>query len=75
VKETTKINFQLNSAGPVSLKIYDMVGNPVASLIEQNMKAGIYTIPFQTGEIPDGIYFYVLKKEGTSRSMKMIVSK
>ncbi|MDF2436656.1 MAG: glycoside hydrolase family 16 [Bacteroidota bacterium] len=75
VKEITKINFQLNSAGPVSLKLYDMVGNPVASLLEQNMKAGIYSVPFDPREIPNGIYFYVLKKEGTSRSMKMIVSK
>lgn len=75
VKEQTKINFQLNSPGPVSLKLYDMVGNPVASILEQNMKAGIYSVPFDTSEMPNGIYFYVLKKEGSSRSMKMIISK
>lgn len=73
-KELTHINFQLNASGEVSLKLYDMLGNPIASLINQNLKAGSYSIPVETGDIPNGIYFYVLKKEGFSRSMKMIVS-
>jgi hypothetical protein len=74
-KGFTQINFQLNSSGDVSLKLYDMLGNPVASLVEQNMKAGNYAIPVETADLPNGIYFYVLKKEGSSRSLKMIVSK
>jgi hypothetical protein len=75
VKNITHINFQLNTAGPVSLKLYDMLGNPVASLLEQTMKPGGYSIPVEMNDFPNGIYFYVLKKEGVSRSMKMIVSK
>ncbi|HEX8516253.1 MAG TPA: T9SS type A sorting domain-containing protein [Bacteroidia bacterium] len=74
-KDLTHINFQLNTPGMVSLRLFDMLGNPIASLMEQNMKAGTYSVPVETGEIPNGIYFYVLKKEGTTRSMKMIVSK
>jgi hypothetical protein len=75
-KELTHINFQLNTPGEVSLRLFDMLGNPIASLIDQNsMKAGSYSIPVETAGIPNGIYFYVLKKEGTTRSMKMIVSK
>ncbi|MCW3102149.1 MAG: hypothetical protein JWO09_589 [Bacteroidetes bacterium] len=74
-KDLTHINFQLNVSGQVSLKLYDMLGNPVASLVEQNMKAGTYAIPVETAELPNGIYFYVLKKDGASRSMRLIVSK
>jgi hypothetical protein len=74
-KEITHINLQLNTGGYVSLKLFDMIGNPVMTLLDQNMKAGNYSIPVETDNIPDGIYFYTLKKEGVSRSMKMIVSK
>jgi hypothetical protein len=75
VKDNTHINFIINSPGEVSLKLYDMLGNPVSSLLEENLKAGSYSIPVVTDNIPNGIYFYVLKKEGSSKSMKMIISK
>ncbi|MCW3070409.1 MAG: hypothetical protein JWO44_299 [Bacteroidetes bacterium] len=74
-KDLTHINFQLNTSGEVSLKLYDMLGNPVVSIVEQNMRAGTYAIPVETGGLPNGIYFYVLKKDNASRSMKLIVSK
>jgi hypothetical protein len=74
-KEITHINLQLSTPGYVSLKLFDMIGNPVTILLDQNMKAGNYSIPVDTGNIPDGIYFYTLKMDGVSRSMKMIVSK
>jgi hypothetical protein len=74
-KEITHINLQLNSAGYVSLKLFDMIGNPIITLLDGNMKTGYYSIPVETESIPNGIYFYVLKKDGVSRSMKMIVSK
>jgi hypothetical protein len=73
-KEITHINFQINTSGQVSLKLYDMLGNPVAFLLDQFLKPGNYSIPVETADIPNGIYFYELKKEGVSRSMKMIVS-
>jgi hypothetical protein len=75
VKEVTHINFQLNTSGFISLKLFDMLGNPVRMLLDQNMKPGNYSIPVETENIPDGIYFYVLKKDGISRSMRMIISK
>jgi hypothetical protein len=75
VKENTHINFQINSAGFVSLELFDMLGNSVSSLLNQNMKAGSYSIPVATENIPNGIYFYMLKTENGSRSKKMIISK
>jgi hypothetical protein len=75
-KETTYIGFILNTQGEVSLHLFDMVGNPIVTLLkEQKMKAGSYSIPVNTEYIPNGVYFYVLKKDGVSRSMKLIVSK
>ena len=73
--DQTHISFQLNSGGPVSLKLYDVLGNSVATIVEQTMKPGSYSIPFETMDIPNGIYFYVLKKDGLSQAMRMTVSK
>lgn len=74
-KNNTQINFQLNSPGLVSLELFDVLGNSISSLLNKSMKSGVYSIPVETENIPNGIYFYVLKTEETSRSMRMIVSK
>jgi hypothetical protein len=52
-----------------------MLGNPVADLLEENLAAGTYSIPVETADFPNGIYFYVLKKDETSQMMRMIISK
>lgn len=74
-KQNTVISFQLNSSGLISLELFDMLGNLVLSLLNQEMKAGIHAIPLETGTIPNGIYFYVLKKDGFSQTKRMVVSK
>ena len=74
-KENTYIKIQLNNPGNVTLKLYDMLGNPVSTILDQNMSAGIYSVPVETQNIPDGIYFYVLKKDTLSQTMRMIISK
>jgi hypothetical protein len=74
-RENTFINFNLNSSGSVSLKLYDLLGNSIVTLVDQTMRAGTYAIPLETERIPNGIYFYTLTKEGVSQTVKMIVSK
>jgi hypothetical protein len=74
-KQNTIINFQLNSAGLVSLELFDILGNLVSSVINQEMKAGEHAIPLETGNISNGIYFYVLWKDGFSQTKRMVVSK
>jgi hypothetical protein len=74
-KEQTAIKLQLNNPGYVTLRLYDMIGNLVSSLVEQNMPVGTHLIPVETANIPNGIYFYELKKDGASQTMKMIISK
>lgn len=74
-KQNTVIGFQLNSPGLVSLELYDMLGKSVLSLLNQEMKAGNYSLPIETSTIHSGIYFYVLKKDGFSQTKRMVVSK
>ncbi|MCE9540055.1 MAG: T9SS type A sorting domain-containing protein [Bacteroidetes bacterium] len=74
-KQNTVISFQLNTSGLVSLELFDMLGNLVSSVLNQEMKAGAHSIPLETGAIPNGIYFYVLKKDEFSQTKRMVVSK
>lgn len=74
-RESTVIKVQLNSPGPVSLKLLDMLGNTVYSLLDNSMPAGTYFVEVETYRIPEGVYFYVLKKDDQVQTMKMIVSR
>lgn len=74
-KQNTIITYHLNSSGLVSLELFDMHGNLVSSVMNEEMEAGMHTIPLETGTIPNGIYFYVLKKDDFSQTKRMVVSK
>lgn len=73
-KQTTSINFQLNNEGSITLELYDMLGNLISTLVDQKMKSGSHSIPVETALIPNGIYFYTLKKDGVSQTKRMIIS-
>jgi hypothetical protein len=74
VRNTT-ISFKLNAPGYVSLKIYDMVGNPVYTIVEKNLAADNYSFPVDVAVIPEGVYFYRLKKGSASQTMRMVITK
>lgn len=74
-KQSTSISFQVNTYGSVSIELFDMIGNSVKTLLDEEIKAGSYSLPVDTSELPNGIYFYVLKKDGSSQTKRMIVSK
>jgi hypothetical protein len=69
----TKIKFDLPKNSFVSLKIYDMLGREVTSLINEQMNAGSYEIPFEG--ISTGAYFYKLDASGFSDVKKMLMIK
>jgi len=76
---STKISFSLNNTGEVKLKIYDILGNEVAELLNGYLIAGNYEIefnPMQKGlNLSSGIYVYQLSCNGISISKKMILEK
>lgn len=74
-KEYTNISFESNSSGTVSLEIYDLLGKSVYSYYEEKMNIGKHNITVETENIPNGIYFYVLKQEGILQSKRMIIAK
>jgi len=69
----TKIKFDLPKNSFVNLKVYDMLGREVASLVSENLTAGRYEVPF-TG-ISTGAYFYKLETPNFSDVKKMLMIK
>ncbi|GJQ64516.1 MAG: hypothetical protein SCALA702_35690 [Melioribacteraceae bacterium] len=69
---TTTIQFDLNESGITSLKIYDVLGNHIATLADEILEAGAYKIDFNASELSSGIYFYELL-QGNYRIMKKMI--
>ncbi len=66
---STRISFQISDFGFVSLKVYDILGNEIAVLVNGNLAAGKYEVEFninsvENRDLTSGIYFYQLTQEG-----------
>ncbi len=72
---TTTIKYEIPKTVNVSLKIYDLLGREVRTLINQEQKPGFYEIPFGSSELSSGIYFYVLRAGNFMQTKKMILLK
>jgi hypothetical protein len=71
----TIIKYQLPINNFVSIKIYDVLGNEVATLVNEEKLAGEYEIEFNAYELSSGVYFYTLTAGEFIQSMKMLLLK
>ena len=72
---TTKISFSLPKSGLVTLKIYDMVGKEVATLVNEVRNTGTYEVQFNASNLSSGAYFYRLETSGFVDTKKMMLIK
>ncbi len=72
---TTTINYTLSSNSQVSLKVFDLTGREIASLINELQTAGSYTINFDATNLSSGIYLYELRANGYHEIKKMTLIK
>ncbi len=72
---TTIIKYAMSSKQYTSLKVYDVLGNEVATLVNEEKEAGIYEVEFSATGITSGIYFYKLQAGSFVETMKMIIIK
>jgi len=72
---TTKIKWQSPSAGYQTLKIYDVLGNEVATLVNEYKNAGSYEVNFDASKVSSGIYFYQLQAGSFIETKKMLLLK
>ncbi|WP_348343104.1 T9SS type A sorting domain-containing protein [Ignavibacterium sp.] len=72
---TTIISWQSPKAGHQTLKVYDILGNEVAVLVDEYREAGRYTVEFSATQLPSGVYIYRLSVGDFVDVKKMIVVK
>ncbi|KER09193.1 MAG: hypothetical protein HY22_13050 [[Candidatus Thermochlorobacteriaceae] bacterium GBChlB] len=74
---TTIISYQLPTAGNVSLKVFDVLGREIATLVNERQDGGTYKYPFSTAtyQLSSGVYFYRLESGGFIETRSMAVVK
>lgn len=72
---STKINYEISSRENVELKVFDILGNEVAVLVNEVQSPGKYEIEFKGSNLPSGVYFYRLLSGTFSQVRKMIMLK
>jgi len=72
---TTVINFAVKDAGFVILKVYDILGSEVATLVNETKEAGNFAVEFNAANLPSGVYIYTLQVNGFTSSKKMLLMK
>ncbi len=74
---STRINYKLRNSSYVSLKVFDLLGKEVATLVNEKQSAGSYEVDFNSTEfnLPSGIYFYTLNAGEFKETKKMVLVK
>jgi uncharacterized Ntn-hydrolase superfamily protein len=70
---TTNIAFKIAESGFVILKVFDLLGNEVATLVDKEMQEGTYEVEFGAGELTSGLYFYQLRAAEFTDTKKLVL--
>jgi hypothetical protein len=70
---STTIRYQVSGSSNVSLEVYDILGNEVATLVNEEKPAGSYEVKFNAAGLSSGIYFYKLQAGSLVETKKMIL--
>jgi len=72
---STKIKYSIPASGIVSIKVFDVLGNEVESLVNEEKLAGSHEVIFSAGSYTSGVYFYKLQAGGIVEIKKMVILK
>ena len=72
---TTTISYSLKTSGPIKLRIYDMLGRLVTTLVNTEQKAGQHRVNFDASRIASGVYFYQIVTPKFTQTRKMVLLK
>jgi photosystem II stability/assembly factor-like uncharacterized protein len=71
----TTINYQIPEISFVTLKVYDLLGNEIATLVNEEKPIGTYEAEFDATDLPSGIYFYSMQVGNFIETKKMVLMK
>lgn len=71
----TNIEFRITQGGSVSLRVYDLLGKEIATLVDEQKAPGTYRATFDARNLPSGTYFYTLRSGASSQTRRMLLLK
>jgi len=72
---SSTINFSVSKSGFVTIKLYDVLGRQVATLVNDNKQAGNYSVKFDGSKLVSGVYFYRMQVGDYVNTKKIIILK
>jgi hypothetical protein len=72
---TTTIKYQIPELSFVTLKVYDVLGNEIATLVYEEKAVGIYELTWYAANLPSGVYFYRIQAGNFLQTKKMLLLK
>jgi hypothetical protein len=72
---TTAISYTVPTTSEVTLKVFNIRGQEVATLVDGEVDAGTHSVTFTTDDLPSGTYFYKLSGDGIDETHKMVLLK
>lgn len=72
---STKINYSIQSEGLVTLKVFNILGQQVVTLVNDFKTAGSHTVNFNASKLSSGIYLYKINSNGYTQTKKMMLIK
>jgi photosystem II stability/assembly factor-like uncharacterized protein len=72
---TTKISYEIAKETVVSLKVYDIIGNEIATLVNDTKPAGAYEVIFDASNLSNGVYLYKIQAGNFTATKKLILMK
>jgi len=71
----TIINYSVPGEQSVTLKVFDILGNEITTLVDSKIAAGNYQVEFNAESLPSGVYYYTLAAESFVQTKKMLLIK
>jgi hypothetical protein len=72
---STKISYSIKEEGLVTLKVFDILGKEIATLVNENKPEGNYEIEYNASDLPSGIYIYKIQSGSFLDVKKMLLTK
>jgi flagellar hook assembly protein FlgD len=72
---STTISFELIESRKVSLKVYNIIGEKVATLIDKELNAGHHEVRWEPSGLASGLYYYVLSDDSRRQTKQMVLLK
>jgi len=72
---TTKISYEIAKETIVSLKVYDVIGNEIVTLVNETKPAGTYEVIFDASNLSNGVYLYKIQAGNFTATKKLILMK